>query len=122
MVLKALGSENGRGSSDYVKQVIRYAQENGADICNLSMGTSVYDEELDSMIRNSSMLFIFSAGNGNEQGQGYDIDVNPVYPASYTSDNIITVGNLMFDGSLEESSNYGAVSVDIAAPGTYPKR
>lgn len=25
----------------------------------------------------------------------------------------------MFDGSLGESSNYGAVSVDIAAPGTY---
>lgn len=119
MVLKALGSENGRGSSDYVKQAIRYAQENGADICNLSMGASVYDEELDSMIRNSPMLFVVSAGNGNEQGQGYDIDVNPVYPASYTSDNIITVGNLMFDGSLEESSNYGAVSVDIAAPGTY---
>lgn len=25
----------------------------------------------------------------------------------------------MFDGSLAESSNYGAKSVDIAAPGTY---
>lgn len=25
----------------------------------------------------------------------------------------------MFDGLLEESSNYGAVGVDIAAPGTY---
>lgn len=119
MVLKALGEEEGRGSSDHVKQAIRYAQENGADICNLSMGAAVYDEELDSMIRNSPMLFVVSAGNGDEQGLGYDIDANPVYPASYTSENIITVGNLMFDGSLEESSNYGAVGVDIAAPGTY---
>ena len=25
----------------------------------------------------------------------------------------------MFDGSLEDSSNYGAASVDIAAPGTH---
>lgn len=119
MVLKVLGAEEGRGSSDHVKQAIRYAQENGADICNLSMGAAVYDEELDAMIRNSSMLFVVSAGNGDEQGLGYDIDANPVYPASYTSENIITAGNLMFDGSLEESSNYGAVGVDIAAPGTY---
>lgn len=119
MVLKALGEEEGRGSSDHVKQAIRYEQENGADICNLSMGAAVYDEELDAMIRNSSMLFVVSAGNGDEQGLGYDIDANPVYPASYTSENIITAGNLMFDGSLEESSNYGAVGVDIAAPGTY---
>lgn len=119
MVLKALGEEEGRGSSDHVKQAIRYAQENGADICNLSMGTAVYDEELDSMIRNSPMLFVVSAGNGDEQVLGYDIDANPVYPASYTSENIITAENLMFDGSLEESSNYGAVGVDIVAPGTY---
>lgn len=119
MVLKALGSEDGRGISDNVKQAIRYAQENGADICNLSMGAAVYDEELETMIRNSPMLFVVSAGNGDEWDRGVNIDTQPVYPASYTSDNIITVGNLMFDGSLAENSNYGAVSVDIAAPGTY---
>ena len=32
---------------------------------------------------------------------------------------MISVGNLLFNGSLDESSNYGPVSVDIAAPGTY---
>ena len=111
--------EEGRGLSDSVKQAVRYAQENGADICNLSMGALVYDEELDALIRNSPMLFVVSAGNGDDWGKGYDIDTAPVYPASYSSDNIITVANLMFDGSLEESSNYGAASVDIAAPGTY---
>lgn len=119
MVLKALGSEDGRGISDNVKQAIRYAQENGADICNLSMGATVYDEELETMIRNSPMLFVVSAGNGDQWDRGFDIDAHPVYPASYTSDNIITVGNLMFDGSLAENSNYGATSVDIAAPGTF---
>ena len=86
MVLKALGSEDGRGISDNVKQAIRYAQENGADICNLSMGAAVYDEELETMIRNSPMLFVVSAGNGDEWGRGVDIDTQPVYPASYTSD------------------------------------
>ena len=117
--LKVLASEEGMGISDGVKQAIRYAQANGADICNLSMGTLTYDEELETLIRNSPMLFVASAGNGDEQERGFDIDTLPVYPAAYSSDNIITVANLRFDGSLSASSNYGAVSVDIAAPGTY---
>ena len=44
---------------------------------------------------------------------------SPVFPASYQADNLISVANLMFDGTLEESSNYGMFSVDLAAPGTY---
>ena len=119
MVLKVLGTQEGRGISNNVKQAIRYAQDNGADICNLSMGTLTYDAELDAIIRNSPMLFIVSAGNGDAVGRGYSIDDLPMYPASYSADNIISVGNLMFNGALDESSNYGAFSVDIAAPGTY---
>lgn len=45
MVLKALGDEDGRGCSDRVKEAIRYAEANGADICNLSMGTTHHDGE-----------------------------------------------------------------------------
>ncbi|MCD8223538.1 MAG: S8 family serine peptidase [Clostridiales bacterium] len=119
MVLKALGSADSSGDPAYVKEAIRYAEANGADICNLSMGTLAYDEELEALIRDSSMLFVIAAGNGDYFGNGYDIDTWPMYPASYTSDNIISVANLMFNGALDESSNYGAVSVDIAAPGTY---
>ncbi len=119
MVLKVLGSQEGKGISTNVKRAVRYAQDNGADICNLSIGTTTYDEELRNMIRSSPMLFVVSAGNGESADAGYDIDAVPMYPASYPEDNIITVGNLMFDGSLDESSNYGAVSVDIAAPGTH---
>ena len=60
-----------------------------------------------------------SAGNGNEKGIGEDTDQKQDYPSSFDLDNVISVANLMFDGSLAESSNYGAKSVDIAAPGTY---
>lgn len=119
MVLKALGTDNGLGTSENIKNAIRYAEANGADICNLSIGTYSYDAELEQMIRDSSMLFVVSAGNGDQFGIGYSIDETPMYPASYGSDNIITVANLMFDGTLDQSSNYGAVSVDIAAPGSY---
>ena len=44
-------------------------------------------------------------------------DIRFILPASY--DNIITTGNLLFNGHLDESSNYGQINVDLAAPGTY---
>ena len=118
MILKALGG-NGAGSEESVIEAIRYAEANGADICNLSLGTTKYMPKLEQQIANSSMLFVVAAGNGNERGIGYDTDQNPVYPADYASENIISVANLMFDGNLDVSSNYGAESVDIAAPGSY---
>lgn len=117
MVLKVLGSQDGKGVSSGVKKAVRYAQDNGAQICNLSMGTLTRDAQLEDIIRNSPMLFVVSAGNGDGAGRGYSIDDLPMYPASCTADNIITVGSLLFDGTLDASSNYGGVGVDIAAPG-----
>ncbi len=119
MPLKALGGEEGIGTPEAVIQAIHYAEANGASICNLSMGTSAYSKELAQTIQNSGMLFVVSCGNGGISGLGYDTDVYPVYPASLSYDNVISVANLLFDGSLSRDSNYGAASVDIAAPGSY---
>lgn len=119
MCLKALGGPYGIGSPSSVIQAIRYAEANGASICNLSLGTSALNEELAETIRTSNMLFVIACGNGDSRGQGYDTDVNPVYPASLPYDNVISVASLLFDGSLAASSNYGAASVDLAAPGSY---
>ena len=118
MVLKALGG-SGAGDEEAVEEAIRYAEANGADICNLSLGTTRYMPQLEQTIANSSMLFVVAAGNGDARGVGYDTDQDPVYPACYASDNIISVANLMFDGTLDTSSNFGKESVDIAAPGSY---
>lgn len=119
MVLKTLGTESGVGTAANVARAIRYAEDNGAVICNLSFGTSKYSEELYQTMKNSNMLFIVAAGNGDAAGKGYDIDQQAVYPASFGLDNIISVANLQFDGQLDPSSNYGAKSVDLAAPGSY---
>ena len=119
MVLKALGASQGMGSPEDVIAAIRYAEANGASICNLSFCSNALSQELADTIQNSNMLFVVAAGNGDENGVGLDIDSSPTYPASVPFDNVITVSNLMFDGSLDSSSNYGAVSADIAAPGTY---
>ena len=58
------------------------------------------------------MLFIVAAGN-----DAHDADVAPEYPAAYDLDNIISVSNIAYNGKLSNTSNYGAESVDIAAPG-----
>lgn len=119
MVLKALGGEEGKGSPENVIQAIRYAEANSAQICNLSFGSGQTSPEFEAAIRDSNMLFVAAAGNGNQYEIGYNIDAHPVYPASFPYDNIITVGNLLFNGHLDESSNYGQINVDLAAPGTY---
>ena len=64
------------------------------------------------------ILFIAAAGNGNIIGQGINTDKKPNYPSSYTSSNIIAVAALTSKGKKAGYSNYGATSVDIAAPGS----
>lgn len=119
MSLKALGTSQGVGSPDDVIRAIKYAEANGAAICNLSFCSDTCTPELEETIRDSSMLFIVAAGNGDSRGIGYNIDESPTYPACLPYDNIIAVSNLMFDGNLDSSSNYGVQSADLAAPGTY---
>lgn len=119
MIVKALGTKAGTGSPENVAKAIRYAEANGAVICNLSFGTTKYSEELYQTIKKSNMLFVVAAGNGDMADRGYDIDGQPVYPAAFDLDNIISVANLQLDGKLDPASNFGIKSVDLAAPGSY---
>lgn len=116
MPLKILGGD-GRGTS--IREAIAYAADNGAKICNLSITSEDFDEELYLTMKNTDMLFVVSVGNGDETSTGFDIDIRNIYPASYDLDNIIKVANLDSMGYLQKSSNYGLESADIAAPGTF---
>lgn len=117
MSVKALGGDEGYGTTESVVKGIQYAEANGATICNLSLGGEEDDASLRSVIENSKMLFTIAAGNGDSSYNGINNDSTPTYPASYDYDNILTVANLQCDGTLHYSSNYGATSVDLAAPG-----
>ncbi len=120
MVLKVLGGTDGSGDTESLIQAIRYAEANGASVCNLSLSTESYDQALYDAMAQSGMLFIAAAGNGTSVSElGVDDDLIPSYPASFDLDNIISVANISYDGTLHYSSNYGALSVDLAAPGTY---
>lgn len=118
MTLKALGGSEGAGTTLSLALAIRYAEANGASICNLSLGTDTNDTILYKTMKKSKMLFVVAAGNGDSSGRGINIDKTANYPASYDIDNMITVANVRADGTLHSSSDYGSVSVDIGAPGT----
>lgn len=112
MPLKIHGGTKNSGSVSDAIKAIKYAQAKGADICNLSWGTSLYSEVLESVMRDSDMLFVVAAGNS-----GNNNNSSPLYPASYSLDNMISVANITQSGTLAPDSNYGIFTVDIAAPG-----
>jgi hypothetical protein len=108
------------GISDVLASVA-HAVEGGAKILNLSLGGGdpselealAYDELVD-----YGVLAIIAAGNGGDDGESDDNDILPTYPASYSSPAIIAVAAQDRTGGLSSFSNFGLVSVDIAAPGT----
>jgi len=61
--------------------------------------------------RHPEILFIVAAAN-----DGRDIDRAGAYPATFPLDNIITVTAVGRDGRLAADANWGARSVDVAAP------
>ncbi len=120
MVLKALGGKDGTGTTESIMEAIKYAEANGASICNLSLGTTGNDQTLRKAIADSNMLFVAAAGNGSDwTGSGQNTDRYPTYPAAWNLNNLISVANIQPDGTLHSSSNYGANTIDIAAPGSY---
>lgn len=92
---------------------IYFANINNIPILNNSWGGSYYSPILKYAIEQYDGLFIASAGNNNSNN-----DFFPIYPASYDSDNIISVAASNQSNNLASFSNYGVKNVDIAAPGT----
>ncbi len=105
--------KNGVAYTSDIIEAIDYASKNGAKIVNCSWGTSNENPALKEAIdASTNMLFVCSAGNSNG-----NIDVKPVYPGAFNSENIITAASIKRNGILSGFSNYGTVSVDVAAPG-----
>jgi subtilisin family serine protease len=101
----------GVGTTAGAIAAIEYAGANGALLINASWGDSEFSQALKDAISGFDGLFITSAGNS-----AGDIDADPLYPAGYDLDNIVAVAGSDMDDQLASFSNYGAVSVDLAAP------
>lgn len=105
------------GGADPWIDAISYATSNNIPILNLSNSTgSSMATCLQYQIANYPGLIVCAAGN-----DGVDIDNNTPYfsyPMLLDNNNLIVVAASDANDAFTSSSNYGAVSVDLAAPGT----
>lgn len=105
----------GSGSISDAIEAILYSKNMGVKISSNSWGGGGYSQALYDAIEefgNEGGLFVVSAGN-----EGNNNDNEPSYPASYDLPNIIAVAATDRNDNLASFSNFGVVSVDVAAPG-----
>ncbi len=103
------------GSVSAVAACLDFARTNGARIINASWGFNTNSLALSNAmaaVRDAGIIVVAACGNG-----ATNIDVAPVYPIRYGFDNLIAVASVGRRGTLSSFSNYGASSVDLAAPG-----
>ena len=111
MPLKFLDSKGSGYTSDAISAIL-YANRMGVPIISNSWSGTAYSQSLSEAIDASSAVVICAAGN-----IGANSDTTPQYPGAYISSNIISVTATNYHDQLAPFSNYGVVSVDLAAPG-----
>ena len=94
---------------------IRYAVDHGARVINLSWafqtGAGYLADALD-YAGAHDVLVVAAAGNFS-----FDNDLIPTYPASYSSDTLVAVAATCDGQTIAPFSDFGKLSVSIAAPG-----
>ena len=102
-----------------VADAVRHAGAHGARVANASFGlrAATTHAERDAiaaaLAAAPNTLFVVSAGN-----TARDNDAQPRYPCNFDAPNLLCVAATDANDALWPSSNYGATSVDLAAPGT----
>ena len=121
MALRFIGHE---GTTAAAIKSIRYAVNNGAKVLSNSWGSEgedSADQAENQALRDAiqyaqdhDVLFVAAAGNSTINNDTSD---KRGFPASYDHANIIAVAAVDVANKLASFSNYGATTVDIAAPG-----
>ncbi len=127
MPLKFLNTQLVGSTSDAILAInyatmMRSQFDTNVRVMNASWGTlGDFNPDLQEAItsaQSADILFVAAAGNGDVTGRGVDLD-NDIgfFPASFDVDNIIAVAASDNNDNLARFSNFGATSVDLAAPG-----
>ncbi|HEX8105820.1 MAG TPA: S8 family serine peptidase [Solirubrobacteraceae bacterium] len=86
----------------------------GAKVANASLGGPGASAMYDAVVRdNPNVLYVVAAGNDTQNNEAI-----PTYPCNVTRSNLICVAASDQNDDPADFSNWGATSVDIAAPGT----
>jgi subtilisin family serine protease len=106
----------GEGSVSDAIECIDYARRKGAKVINASWGwyhfSSTAVRDAIRSAGDAGIIFVAAAGN-----DAIDNNTQPMYPASYDLNNIIAVAATTRFDEIANWSNYGATTVDLAAPG-----
>jgi subtilisin family serine protease len=104
---------SGIGWTSDAAAAFSYAGGAGAKVVNASLTASVPSVAmLQAMTEASDTLFVVAAGNDASSNE-----VTPRYPCNFPLPNIVCVASTDEYNRLSAFSNYGPVSVDLAAPG-----
>ena len=133
MVVKIFDDQGNGATEDQIAAAIRYSADEGARISNNSWGytqptfsgnpffgggsVDYSQEPIYQAIKyagEKGQIFVAAAGNDTTNN---DFSFNGSYPATYDLDNIVSVAAEDNAGQLSYFSNFGANTVDIAAPG-----
>jgi thermitase len=114
--LRANGSGTLRDAIECINYVIARKHDGvNVRIISASWGSLMGSRALEDAIRRAGeegILFVAAAGNSSTNN-----DRLPHYPSSYSQPNVVSVAALDRNDQLARFSNYGARSVNIAAPG-----
>ena len=108
-------SGSGSGSTAGAISGVQYAIAIGCKLTSNSWGGGGFSQALLDVINQAGaagQLFVAASGNSSA-----NTDTSPHYPSAYDSPYIISVAATDHNDNLASFSNYGATTVDIAAPG-----
>lgn len=112
--LKFLNSSGNGFNSDAI-EALAYATDIGVTLTSNSWGGDEFSQLMMDTIEEANQAGILMiAASGND---GLHMEMYSQYPGGYTNENIITVGATTRFDEMADFSNYGPVSVDLAAPG-----
>ncbi len=110
--------------SDIVEGFV-YAAKHGAKLINCSFGKSVNEggmivrDTINEIGKKYGTLVVAAAGNDSMGPfSWWNVDAKPKYPAAFDSETLLVVASTTDKGAFSSFSNIGAVSVDVAAPGS----
>jgi subtilase family serine protease len=113
MPVKVL-NDSGQGGSSAIANGIRYAADNGANVINLSLGSSSPSSDEQSAIQyatSKGAIVVMAAGNDGGSA--------PIYPARYADQWGLAVGAVSYNGVLADFSNRAGTTplAYVTAPG-----
>jgi thermitase len=115
MPLRVLDTE-GYGDVFTIAQAVSYAERNGADVMNLSLGSESRSKLLQQVIKDATahgVLVVAAAGNSNSSMPHYPAAGNGV---AASANGLVAVTSVDMYSKKSDFANYGTW-VDVSAPG-----